>query len=89
MLYDQAQLLSVFSKASVALDSLHYKAVADEILQYCVRELYSPDKGAFMAAQDADSAPLAGDPCKKGKSALSTLQKEHLRCGPERSSVRI
>lgn len=67
MLYDQAQLLSVFSKASTALGNLSYKAVADEILQYCLRELYNPDKGAFMAAQDADSAPLAENAlCKKG-----------------------
>ncbi|KAI8377645.1 spermatogenesis-associated protein 20 [Radiomyces spectabilis] len=56
MLYDQAQLLSVYSAAyQITNDSL-YAEVARDIVKYIARDLRHSD-GAFYSAEDADSYP--------------------------------
>ncbi|MFA9388774.1 MAG: thioredoxin domain-containing protein [Prolixibacteraceae bacterium] len=54
MLYDNSQLVSIYSKAYTATKNEHYKRVVYETLQFIQRELTS-DEGAFYASLDADS----------------------------------
>lgn len=54
MLYDNAQLLSLYSEAYKADPKLLYKQVAAETIQFIRRELLSPENG-FYSALDADS----------------------------------
>jgi uncharacterized protein len=55
MLYDQALLLSVFTEAWMATKKTVYKKIAEAIITYVIRDLSSPE-GAFVSAEDADSA---------------------------------
>lgn len=55
MLYDQALLLLAFTEAWQATKKPLYKKTADAIVAYVIRDLLSPE-GAFIAAEDADSA---------------------------------
>ena len=54
MLYNQAQLLSLYAKAYSVLGDQAYKRVALEIAEYVLRDMFAPD-GAFYSATDADS----------------------------------
>lgn len=54
MLYDNAQLVSVYSNAYRLSANEHYKRTVYETLTFIKRELTSPE-GAFYAALDADS----------------------------------
>ena len=54
MLYNQAQLLSLYAKAYSVLGDQAYKRVALEIAEYVLRDMCAPD-GAFYSATDADS----------------------------------
>jgi len=54
MLYDQAQLVLAYLEARQATGDELYAAVAEDTLDYVLRELTSPD-GAFFSAEDADS----------------------------------
>ena len=54
MLYDNAQLVSLYSKAFQATRNPQYKAVVYETLGFVKRELTSAD-GAFYSSLDADS----------------------------------
>jgi hypothetical protein len=55
MLYDQAQLVLAYLEASQASGDPFYAAVAEDTLDYVVRDLASPE-GGFYSAEDADSA---------------------------------
>jgi len=55
MLYDQALLLMAFTEAWLAAKKPLYKNTAEEIIKYVTRDLSSPE-GAFISAEDADSA---------------------------------
>ena len=55
MLYDQALLLTAFTEAWLATKKPIYRTTAEGIITYVARDLSSPE-GAFMAAEDADSA---------------------------------
>jgi len=54
MLYDQALLADLYANAATSFDETRYAGVAEEILDYVVREMTSPE-GGFHSAQDADS----------------------------------
>lgn len=54
MLYDNAQLVSCYSKAYTLFKKTEYKAIVYETLSFMERELYSPD-GGFYSSIDADS----------------------------------
>ncbi len=54
MLYDNAQLLHLYSEAQQIQPRPLWKKVVEETVEYLQREMISPE-GAFFAAQDADS----------------------------------
>jgi uncharacterized protein YyaL (SSP411 family) len=54
MLYDQALLAIVYTEAYQATGAEKYKLTAEEILEYLLRDLTSPE-GGFYSAEDADS----------------------------------
>ena len=56
MLYDQAQLLSVYARAYQITKQESYATVVKDIVHYVSRDLHHKD-GAFYAAEDADSLP--------------------------------
>ncbi len=54
MLYDNAQLISLYSKAYAAAKDPLYKRVVDESISFVRRELAAPE-GGFYSSLDADS----------------------------------
>ena len=54
MLYDQALLAFVYTEAFQATKNFEYKKTAQEIFEYIVRDMTSPE-GGFYSAEDADS----------------------------------
>jgi len=58
MLYDNAQLISVYSRAYAISDAPLYKEIATECIQFCLNELYNDH--AFYSALDADSEGVEG-----------------------------
>jgi hypothetical protein len=64
MLYDQAQLVSVYTEAyQVARDPL-FARIVEETLGYLTRDLAAPE-GGFYSAEDADSLPSSSASEKK------------------------
>jgi uncharacterized protein YyaL (SSP411 family) len=59
MLYDNALLASVYLHAARRFDSGRYREVADQTLDYVLRELALPG-GGFASAQDADTNGVEG-----------------------------
>src|ERR1035437_2492342 len=54
MLYDNAQLASVYLSAYQVTGNTFYRRIVEETLDYVLREMTSPD-GGFYSTQDADS----------------------------------
>lgn len=54
MLYDQAQLAIAYIEAFQVTSDSFFASVAEDILQYVMRDLISPE-GCFYSAEDADS----------------------------------
>lgn len=54
MLYDQAILVQAYLDAYQATGDSYYSTVAEEILDYVLRDMTSPE-GGFYSAEDADS----------------------------------
>jgi uncharacterized protein len=59
MLYDNALLAPVYLHAWVVTGNGRYRAIAEETLDYMVRELLLPE-GGFASAQDADTDGVEG-----------------------------
>ncbi len=59
MLYDQALIALIYTEAFHATGKSNYKKIAEEIFQYVIRDLKSPE-GAFYSAEDADSEGVEG-----------------------------
>jgi len=59
MLYDNAQLISLYAEAYTWQPDELYKQIVTETIDFAVRELLSPD-GGFYAALDADSEGVEG-----------------------------
>jgi hypothetical protein len=59
MLYDNALLISAYSKAYDITGKTIYREVAEKIVDYISREMTSPE-GGFYCAQDADSDGIEG-----------------------------
>jgi uncharacterized protein YyaL (SSP411 family) len=55
MLYDQALITTAFTEAWLATRKPVYRQTAEAIIEYVTRDLTSPE-GAFISAEDADSA---------------------------------
>ena len=60
MLYDNAQLISLYAKAYGANGNILYKKVVEETISFVTRELMSPEAG-FYSSLDADSLNPKGD----------------------------
>ncbi len=58
MLYDNAQLISLYSRAFAWSQAPVYKEVVDECIQFCQNELFY--KGGYFSAIDADSDGIEG-----------------------------
>jgi uncharacterized protein YyaL (SSP411 family) len=56
MLYDQAQLTIALLEAAQASDDPFFVDVAEDTLQYVIREM-TDEAGGFFSAEDADSVP--------------------------------
>jgi uncharacterized protein YyaL (SSP411 family) len=69
MLYDQAQLASVYLDAYQLTRDAQYADVAREIFEYVLRDLTAPD-GRFYSAEDADSASDPTTPHEKREGAF-------------------
>jgi uncharacterized protein YyaL (SSP411 family) len=54
MLYDNAQLISLYSTAYLETGNLLYKNVIEQTIEFIIREMLSPE-GAYFSALDADS----------------------------------
>jgi uncharacterized protein YyaL (SSP411 family) len=65
MLYDQAQLVLAYLEGAQATGDDLFAAVAEDTLEYVMRDLRDP-AGGFYSAEDADSTPDTGGPKKEG-----------------------
>jgi uncharacterized protein len=59
MLYDQALIAIIYTEAFQATGNLFYKKIAEEVFEYVLRDMSSPE-GAFYSAEDADSERIEG-----------------------------
>jgi uncharacterized protein YyaL (SSP411 family) len=78
MLYDNAQLASVYLHAYQVTGNAEYRVVVEETLDYVRREMTAPE-GGFYAAQDADSEGEEGRFFVWDWSELQTLPGEGAR----------
>ncbi len=69
MLYDQGQLVNSYLDAFQASGDSGYAEIAEDVLQYVLRDMTSPD-GGFYSAEDADSAPDPQNPDHKIEGAF-------------------
>ncbi|APY11275.1 thioredoxin domain-containing protein [Seonamhaeicola sp. S2-3] len=75
MLYDNAQLVSLYSNAYLVTKNKLYKNIVEETLEYINREM-TTNEGAFYSALDADSNNIEG---KLEEGAFYVWTKEELK----------
>ncbi|MFC2175672.1 thioredoxin domain-containing protein [Bacteroidota bacterium] len=75
MLYDNGQLVSLYSEAYQATKNVLYKEIVEQMLVFIEREM-TTDDGAFFSALDADSEGEEGKFYVWKKEELQTLLKE-------------
>ena len=68
MLYDQAQLAVSYLEAYQITEDPLYAGIAEDLLDYVLRDMTSPE-GGFYSAEDADS-PLPDNPERHGEGAF-------------------
>ena len=86
MLYDQAQLVLAYIEGTQASGDPFYLDVAEDTLQYVLRQM-TDEAGGFYSAEDADSVPpeLAADPdARKSEGAFYLWRDGGGRCPPRR-----
>lgn len=76
MLYDQAQLVSVYLDAYQITGDKFFAEAAADILAYVRRDLTGPE-GQFYSAEDADS-PLPEDPKQQGEGAFYVWEEKEI-----------
>ncbi|KAI8145227.1 spermatogenesis-associated protein 20 [Fennellomyces sp. T-0311] len=77
MLYDQAQLLTVYVRAYQITKDIAYAKVARDIVHYITRDLQHKE-GAFYAAEDADSLP-SDEATKKLEGAFCVWEAQEIK----------
>jgi uncharacterized protein YyaL (SSP411 family) len=77
MLYDQAQLLSLYSSAYQITGEIIFADVAKDIIRYISRDLQH-NAGGFYSAEDADSLPTQNS-TKKSEGAFCVWQVDELQ----------
>jgi uncharacterized protein YyaL (SSP411 family) len=92
MLYDQAQLVLAYLETAQATGDGFYASVAEDTLEYVLRDLTHPD-GGFYSAEDADSVPpeAAPDPAahkKEGAFYIWADEEVARLLGPDADIVR-
>ena len=78
MLYDQAQLVLAYLDGAQASGDPFYAEVAEDTLDYVLREMSTPD-GAFYSAEDADSVPPDASEHPPGPAGLPEARGRLLR----------
>lgn len=78
MLYDNAQLVTLYSEAFQATQEPLYKQIVYETLNFVERELTSPE-GAFYSALDADSEGVEGKYYVWKKEELQVVLKDDFK----------
>jgi uncharacterized protein YyaL (SSP411 family) len=76
MLYDSAQLASLYTEASVVFGDARYREIARHTLDFMIRDM-SGDEGGFYASLDADS------PGGEGATYVWTLEEIHDLAGED------
>lgn len=77
MLYDQAQLLSLYSSAYQITGETVFADVVKDIILYVSRDLHHKE-GGFYSAEDADSLPLKSSK-KKLEGAFCVWERSELQ----------
>ncbi|MFZ5775875.1 MAG: thioredoxin domain-containing protein [Thermodesulfobacteriota bacterium] len=76
MLYDQAQLAVAYLEAFQLGQDPFFASVAQDILDYVLREMTSPE-GGFHSAEDADS-PVPENPTLQGEGAFYLWRRQEI-----------
>jgi len=80
MLYDNAQLVRIYSQVYCITKDTFFKQIVDETVTYLLREMLVPE-GGFYSTQDADSEG------EEGKFFVWTLQQVNELLGEERGEI--
>lgn len=75
MLYDNAQLISLYAEAYTWNTDALYQQIVDETIEFSIRELLSPE-GGFYSALDADSEGVEGKFYVFTKTEIDTILEE-------------